>query len=166
MSTRVRVTMLVDVPFSALAEHLAGVLRGRRDLFVSPLRAPGEHVRITWGIVEDTTDEVRKHDAIALDWVPDHPHLFPSFHGLISVRPYFRRSWMRIAGAYDPPLAATGRVIDRIVGRFAAWMTLRRIANELRREIELRYRVNLQEVGAAGTDRHAGGESDVVTGPH
>ncbi len=166
MRTRVRATTLVNVPFSVLADLLADALRERRDLDVSPLVGPGERVRLSWGLVEDASDEARKHEAIAIEWTPEHPQLFPSFRGAISVRPHFRRSWMRVAGAYDPPLAAAGRLFDRVMGRFVAWMTLRRIAADLRRDVESRYLVYLQEIGAAGADRHAGGKSDPVTRAH
>ncbi len=143
MKTRVRVTTLVDVPFSALADLLAEALCARSDLVVSPVAGAGEHVRLDWNMVDDVGDETRKHDAIAFAWTPAHAALFPVLRGSISVRPHFRHSWMRIAGEYDPPLAAAGRLFDRVAGRYVAWRTLRRIADDLRRDVELRYRVNL-----------------------
>ncbi|MDE2482637.1 MAG: hypothetical protein KGN02_10650 [bacterium] len=166
MSTQIRATTLVDVPFSALAEHLASALCERRTLVVSPMWGFGERVRVEWSMVDDPSDRARRHDALAFEWTPDHPQLFPAFRGLISVRPHFRRSWMRIAGAYDPPLAAAGRAYDRLFGRVVAWLTLRRIARALRRDVELRYRVHLQQIGAAGPDGHSGGERDEVARPH
>ena len=143
MKTRVRVTTLVDVPFSAISDLLAEVLRTRSDLLVSPVAGAGEHVHLVWDVVDDVGDEVRKHEAIAFSWTPAHARLFPALRGSISVRPHFRRSWMRIAGEYDPPLAGAGRIFDLVAGRYVAWRTLRRIAQQLRRDVELRYRVNL-----------------------
>lgn len=161
----IHATMLARCPFSVATEMLGRSLREKKDMTVSVTRAIREHVRLGWAVVDDLTDESRRHDAIAIYWTPDHP-TFPSFAGTITVRPHYRESYIRITGTYDPPLGRAGRLFDRFAGRHIARATLLRLIRELVRDIESRYLVYLQEIGAAGAHRHSGGKRDEVLRTH
>lgn len=158
-------TKLVRVPFSAATEMVERALVDRKELVVSAARGVTERVRIGWAIVDDLSDEARRHDAISLYWTPVHAG-FPSFAGTITVRPHFRDVHLRISGHYEPPLGAPGRFFDRLAGRHIARVTLQRLVAELARDIESRYLVYLQEIGAARTHGHTGGERDKILGPN
>ncbi len=132
---------------------------------ISPMHGVRERVRIGWAIVDDFGDTVRRHDAIAIYWTPEHA-IFPSFAGTITVRPHLRRSHVRISGVYTPPFGVPGETFDRMAGRYIASATLHRLIRELGEAIESRYLVYLEEIGAARTDRHAGGKRDQVLGVH
>jgi hypothetical protein len=128
-------TVLVDCPFSAIVDVLACVFRERHYA--------------GWVVVDDADDDVRRHDAIRIDWCDVHSPL-PSFRGRITVRPHFRKSRMRISGTANVP----------------AMFALNEFARDLAAAVELRYLVYLQEIGATGADRHAGRERDQVLGTH
>ena len=89
-------------------------------------------------IVEDATDEVRKHDALEIRWSPKHYALFPDFQGLLTVRPHQAGSYLRIEGAYEPPFGILGRLFDALIGRALARLTLARLLRDLRVDIEAR----------------------------
>lgn len=163
--TKLYVGEVVDCPFSSAIEMLERSLTGRDALLVSPVDGVSERVKIGWSIVDDLGDAARAHEAIALFWKPDHA-MFPSFSGTLTARPHGRRSSLRVTGSYEPPLGKTGAVIDRVAGRYVAYATLQRLLRELKADIESRYLVYLQEIGATRADRHAGGESDQVLRTH
>lgn len=166
MSRRcIHATQLVRCPFSVGMEMIERALRDRKELVVSAARGVTERVRIGWAIVDDLSDEARRHDAISLYWTPVHAG-FPSFAGSITVRPHFRDMYLRISGYYEPPLGSPGRFFDRLAGRHIARVTLQRLVKELARDVESRYLVYLQEIGAACAHRHAGSERDKVLGPN
>ena len=161
----IHATAVVRCPFSAAVEMIERALRDRKEITVSVARGLREQVRLGWAVVDDLSDEARRHDAIALYWTPHHA-AFPAFAGTITVRPRFRDSYLRVSGTYEPPFGSTGRLFDRLAGRQIARITLQRLVRAIARDVESRYLVYLQEIGAARADRHAGGERDQVLGTH
>lgn len=159
----IHATALVRCPFSVASEMIERALQDRREITVSAGHGLRERVRIGWAVVDDLSDECRSHDAVAIYWTPRHK-TFPTFAGTITVRPHFRDVYIRITGHYEPPLGATGRFFDRIAGRQIARVTLHRLLRELARDVESRYLVYLQEIGAAGTHRHTGRKGDEILG--
>lgn len=142
----IHASALVRCPFSVSIEMLARALRDRPDITVSPMRGVRERVHVGWAIVDDLTDECRRHDALTIYWKPEH-RTFPAFSGTLTVRPHFRDVHVRITGNYDPPLGATGRLFDRMAGRHIARLTLRRLIRDLARDAESRYLAYRQEMG-------------------
>lgn len=120
-------------------------LRDRHDIIVSPMRGVRERVHLGWAVVDDLTDECRRHDALAIYWKPEH-RTFPAFSGTVTVRPHFRDVHVRISGQYDPPFGFTGPVFDRMAGRHLARLTLRRLVRELARATECGYLAFRQEM--------------------
>ena len=165
MRRAIQATALVRCPFSQATPMLERALANYPEFTVSPMRGVRERVKIGWSIVDDLTDSARGHDAIAIYWTPENP-TFPSFAGTVTVRPHFRESHIRISGHYEPPLGAPGRFFDRLAGRHIARVTLKRLVRTLGKDVESRYLVYLQEIGAARTHGHAGGKRDKVLRPH
>ena len=123
-------------------------LGDRHDMIVSPMRGVRERVHVGWAVVDDLTDECRRHDALTIYWKPEH-RTYPAFSGTLTVRPHFRDVHVRIAGQYDPPLGGVGRMFDRMAGRHIARLTRRRLIRDLVRDAEARYLTYCQEMGAA-----------------
>ncbi len=166
MSAKViHASALVRCPFSVAVDMMERALRDRHDMLVSPMRGVRERVHVGWAIVDDLTDECRRHDALTIFWKPEH-RTFPAFSGTLTVRPHFRDVHVRITGQYDPPLGGTGRLFDRMAGRHIARLTLRRLIRDLARAAESRYLVYLQEIRAPGSDRHTGSESNEILRTH
>ncbi|MBV8639289.1 MAG: hypothetical protein JO322_14515 [Candidatus Eremiobacteraeota bacterium] len=161
----IHASALVRCPFSCAIEILERALRNRHDIIVSPMRGVRERVHVGWAIVDDLTDECRRHEALTIYWNPEH-RTFPSFSGTLTVRPHFRDVNVRITGCYDPPAGGVGRLFDRMAGRHIARLTLRRLIRSLARDAESRYLVYLQEIRATGTYGHTGSERDEVLRTH
>jgi hypothetical protein len=161
----IHASALVRCPFSVAVEMVERALRDRHDMIVSPMRGVRERLHVGWAIVDDLTDECRRHDALTIFWKPEH-RTFPAFSGTLTVRPHFRDVHVRITGEYHPPLGGIGRLFDRMAGRHMARLTLRRLIGDLSRAAESRYFVYLQEIRSAGADRHAGSERDEVLRAH
>jgi hypothetical protein len=106
---------------------------------VSPISAVSENVRATAAVVDDESDDVRRHDALLLAWRPDHPRLFPEFQGVLTARPKNRGVWLRLDGSYDPPLGFIGKVFDLVFGRAIARSTMARLLAQLSAEIATQY---------------------------
>jgi hypothetical protein len=153
---QLRATTLVDCPFSAAVERLGEALGKHAQFDVSPFPPLAETVHVGWAVIDDVRDEARIHDAISLHWTPQHGKYLPRFHGTITVRPYFRRSSMRLAGDYEPPFGPAGRIFDRIIGRVLAWLTIRRVLRVLKGWTEERYQEYRKEI-AYQDDRHVEG---------
>jgi hypothetical protein len=164
-SNVIHASALVRCPFSVAVEMMERALRARHDIIVSPMRGLRERVHVGWAIVDDLTDECRRHDALTIFWKPEH-RTFPSFSGTLTVRPHFRDVHVRITGQYDPPSGGPGRLFDRMAGRHIARHTLRRLIRDLTRDAESRYLVYLQEIRAAGADGHAGSERNEILRAH
>jgi len=143
----IHASTLVRCPFSVAIEMMERALRDRHDIIVSPMRGVRERVRVGWAIVDDLTDECRRHDALTIFWKPEH-RTFPSFSGTLTVRPHFRDVHVHITGQYDPPLGGVGRLFDRMAGRHIARLTLRRLIRDLTRAAESGYLAYCQEMGA------------------
>jgi hypothetical protein len=158
-------TAIVRCPFSRITEMIERSLEHHREFSVSPMPGVRERVKVGWSIVDDLSDEARRHDAIALYWTPQHA-TFPAFAGMMTVRPHYRESYLRISGYYEPPLGVSGRLFDRMAGRRIARLTLRRLIRDLARDVESRYLVYLEEVGATRAHGHTGGKRDEVLRPH
>jgi hypothetical protein len=144
----IHASALVRCPFSVAIEMMERALRDRHDIIVSPMRGVRERVHVGWAIVEDLTDECRRHDALTIYWTPEH-RTYPAFSGTLTVRPHFRDVHVRITGQYDPPLGGIGRMFDRMAGRHIARLTLRRLIRDLTRDAESRYLTYCQEMGPA-----------------
>ncbi|MGZ3522665.1 MAG: hypothetical protein ACXVAG_17045 [Vulcanimicrobiaceae bacterium] len=65
-------TCYVESPFSATIEFAEAGLKQRPGLAVSPGSALSEEIRVRLRVVDDETDEVRKHDALEIRWSPKH----------------------------------------------------------------------------------------------
>jgi hypothetical protein len=155
----------VRCPFSVAIELIGRSLREKKEITISASPGVRENVRLGWAIVDDLSDESRRHDAVAIYWTPVHRG-FPSFSGTITVRPHFRDVRVHISGHYEPPFGAPGRFFDRFAGRQIARATLLRLVREIARDVESRYLVYLQEIGATRTHGHTGSERDKVLGSH
>ncbi len=76
-------------------------------------------------------------DDLAIEWTPSGYGPYPSFHGMVNVRPADdpRTSNLEIAGDYEAPGGILGRTFDFVLGRRIARDSLgdlvRRLASEL-----------------------------------
>jgi hypothetical protein len=145
-SNVIHASALVRCPFSVSIEMIERALRQRRDMIVCPIRGVRERVHLGWAVVDDLTDECRRHDALTIYWKPEH-RTFPEFSGTLTVRPHFRDVHVRITGQYSPPFGIAGRLFDRMAGRHIARLTLRRLVRDLARSAEAGYLAYRQEIG-------------------
>ena len=136
---RVVVNRIVECPFSATIEFAAEELERSPEVQVSPLESAGESVRLASSVVEDATDAVRKHDALAFAWRARHRGLFPDLHGTLTVRPSVRGSELTLAGQYTPPFGAAGKLFDTIAGHAIARRTLDRFLGHVAQRVESRW---------------------------
>jgi hypothetical protein len=148
-----RATIVVDCPFETAIDRLGEALAHHAQFDVSPFPPLNETVHVGWAVVDDLHDDERDHDAISLHWTPEHGKYLPRFHGSVTVRPYYRKSTMRLSGDYEPPFGQAGKIFDRIVGRVLAWLTIRRVVRVLKawtEERNVQYRADV----AYQDDRH------------
>lgn len=148
-----RATTIVDCPFAGAIERLGEALGEHAQFDVSPFPPLAETVHVGWAVIDDVRDEARTHDAISLHWTPEHGRYLPRFHGSVTVRPYYRRTHMRLSGDYEPPFGAAGRIFDRVIGRVLAWMTIRRVLRVLKAWTEERNRAYRAQI-AYQDERH------------
>ncbi len=79
----------------------------------------------------ETTDQVRAHEALVIQWRYHGLLPAPRFRGMITVRPNGPATLIRIDGHYIPPLGVLGGVLDALVGRFVAHRTVKRLLARL-----------------------------------
>ncbi len=133
-------------PFSAAIEHAHRFLE--RIALRGSLRELVVASDVSAVVVEDFTDETRRHDALELRWQPCSK-LFPAGDALLTVRPHAPQGTeLQFSIAYVPPLGAFGRLFDQCVGRHIAWLTSGLLLRRLRIEIE---RAHLREACADRT---------------
>ena len=137
--TKVAVHRHVSCPFSATMEFAEKAIARRNGLYLTPSPPLGERVRFAATSASDTTDLVRKHDALLIAWRPQTHGLFPDFRGALTVRPQHRGSSLRMEGHYDPPFGMAGKIFDFFVGRNIARRTMHHFLGELAVEIEAEY---------------------------
>jgi hypothetical protein len=117
---RIRRNLYARCPFSAAIERAEYAMH-RYAFFVL--------------VVDDTTDSVRRHDALEITWNP-HTRLFPRAQALLTVRPHAPQGTeLQLSLVYQPPLGTVGLLFDRLIGRHIAWLTAGIFLRELRRAI-------------------------------
>jgi len=125
--------------FSAAIEYAHGFLRRAAER--GWLRELVVESTISSLVVEDFTDDVRRHDALELRWQPKANYL-PSAQALLTVRPHAPQGTeLQFSLAYAPPFGALGRQFDACIGRHIAWVTSGLLLRRVRIEIERRAHV-------------------------
>jgi hypothetical protein len=137
--TTVRASHFCRCPFSAAVEFAEQALRRQPNIRVSAVPPIGDTVSLKTRVVDDVTDDARKHDALLLAWQPAHEALFPHFHGALTARPDGPGTCIRIEGSYDPPLGRFGAVFDAVLGRSIARVTIARLLRDITRTVEDRW---------------------------
>ena len=125
-------TCAFSVAIACAEEYLQrAVVRGRiRELLV--------RTDLSATVVEDYTDTVRRHEALAFQWRP-RSAIFPAAHALLTVRPHAPQGTeLQLSIAYRPPFKRFGGVFDAWLGRHLAWITCGLLLHRLRVEIEHR----------------------------
>ena len=134
--SEVQVTHQCACPFSAVIEFAEKALNESRSMRVSPVPVVAETVHAMAAVVDDSSDDVRRHDALLLVWKPDHRGMFPDFQGVLTARPSGRGAELSLHGRYQPPLGLPGAIFDAVAGRHIARMTMGRVLADLCKEIE------------------------------
>jgi hypothetical protein len=129
----VRKNTLAHCPFSCAIERLEAYLRLPRNRH--QLAALMGARALSALVVEDFTDDVRRHDALELRW---HPRFsfFPVSRALLTVRPHAPGAEMQFSIAYVPPFSTAGRFFDLLIGRHIASITIQLLLFRLRTAIE------------------------------
>ncbi|HKU66954.1 MAG TPA: hypothetical protein VJP85_04165 [Candidatus Baltobacteraceae bacterium] len=138
--TQVREKRFVACPFSAALELAEKAAQQRTGLYLTPLPPLGERASFAVASAPDSTDEVRKHDALLIAWRPQTPGVFPDFHGVLTVRPSHAGVTLQLDGAYAPPYGTLGKMFDFVAGRAIARRTLRHLLDDFAHDIETEYR--------------------------
>ena len=147
--SEVRVTRHCACPFSAVIEFAEKALQGSPWMRVSPVPAVSENVKALAMIVEDSSDDVRRHDALLLAWKPDHRGMFPDFRGALTARPSGRGVQLDLHGRYEPTFGRVGALFDIVAGRQIARMTMGRVLDDLSRQIEEKWNAARQGMRAS-----------------
>lgn len=143
--TQLREKHYVACPFSAAVELAERAAKRHARMYLTPAAPLGERARFTVASTPDSSDEVRKHDALLLAWRPQTAGVFPDFHGVLTVRPNHAGVTLQLDGAYDPPFGAFGKVFDVLAGRRIARQTMRHLLDDFAREIEDEYATERRE---------------------
>lgn len=106
---------------------------------VSPIPVVSENVKAAAAIVDDRSDDVRRHDALLLAWKPHHRGMFPDFQGVLTARPSGRGADLNLHGRYEPPLGLPGAIFDTVAGRHIARITMGRVLCDLCKQIEQKW---------------------------
>ncbi len=149
--SEVRAARQCACPFSAVIEFAEKALHESPWMRVSPVSAVSENVKALAAIVDDRSDDVRRHDALLFAWKPDHRGMFPDFRGVLTARPSGRGVQLNLHGRYDPPFGMPGAIFDAVAGRHIARMTMRRVLDELSKQIEQRWNAERQETRAGAS---------------
>lgn len=129
---------IVDAPFSSVIEYVADFFSEHRHLRLKAVASSKVPVETRYEVMDDRTDAVRGHDALALSWRP-RVSIFPRFEGTVAVRPHFSGSVLSLEGAYVPPGWIFGRFFDALIGQRLACATMDHLLRELRTYVERRY---------------------------
>lgn len=135
----IRVTRHCACPFSAVIDFAEKALHDSPWMRVSPVPVVSENVQAAAAVVDDRSDDVRRHDALLLAWKPNHRGMFPDFQGVLTARPSGRGAELTLHGRYQPPLGLPGAVFDAVAGRHIARVTMRRVLADLCTQIEQRW---------------------------
>ena len=137
--SEIRVTHHCACPFSAVIEFAEKALSESRWMRVSPVPVVAENVQAVAAVVDDRSDDVRRHDALLLAWKPNHRGMFPDFQGVLTARPSGRGAELSLHGRYQPPLGLPGAIFDSVAGRHIARLTMRRVLDDLCKQIEQKW---------------------------
>jgi hypothetical protein len=89
-------------------------------------------------VVDDFTDQVRRHDALEFRWRP-RAVLFPAAQALLTVRPHAPQGTeLQLTISYTPPFHGFGALFDALVGRHIAWLTAGALLLVIKRELQKR----------------------------
>jgi hypothetical protein len=146
--TQLHERRFVACPFSAALEFAESAVNRRSGLFLSPAPPLGEHADVAVASTPDSSDDVRKHDALLIAWRPQRTRFFPDFHGVLTVRPEHAGVTLQLDGVYEPPYGALGKAFDLLGGRSIARHTMQNLLRDLGADIEAEYR---QERSRAAT---------------
>jgi hypothetical protein len=139
MPTEVRVSRHCACPFSAVIDFAEKALHESHFMRVSPVPVISENVQTLAAVVDDRSDDVRRHDALLLAWKPNHRGMFPDFQGVLTARPSGRGAKLNLHGRYQPPLGLPGAIFDTVAGRHIARMTMGRVLDDLCKQIEQKW---------------------------
>ena len=120
----------VRAPFSGAIEYAENFFNRHRRLGLYVVA-----VNVRTGIVEDTADYARRHEALEIEWRAPN-RLLPDLHALLTVRPEAPGSRLFFTADYVPPFGPAGAVFDRVIGRRIAHATFASLLNRLTHDIE------------------------------
>jgi hypothetical protein len=131
-------TTLVEAPFSSVIEYVKDFFDEHPRLRVKAIASTNIGVETQRELVDDETDDVRRHDALTVNWQPRWS-VFPSFRGRVTVRPQAPGSILALEGWYEPPGGLSGQIFDRFVGKRLAYGTMDHLLGRLRDYIKHRH---------------------------
>ena len=85
-----------------------------------------------------TRGEASLNDLMLINWMPEGTAVFPTFEGILVVRPQRERnsSSIELDGTYTPPFGAAGQAFDAAIGHRIAQSTARELLKDLKAAIE------------------------------
>src|SRR6185312_3616212 len=120
--TTVHATREVQCPFGSAVE-LIERFHGTTNHRAGPFSWLQVHVECSLAETRDYTDPARRHEALVLQWRTHGLFPMPRLRALITVRPHWEATELRIDGSYLPPLGIAGRMFDVFIGRRIALRT-------------------------------------------
>jgi hypothetical protein len=126
----------VHCPFSATIEMTVRFHERGTEHWFGPFPLLRTRVACEIAEIRDYTDETRIHEALRLQWTAPNWTLLPPIESLITVRPRGPVTEMRMQGKYHVPLGWVGRILDRIIVKRLAQLTIERFLDELRDFVE------------------------------
>lgn len=106
---------------------------------LAPLPGALEKNVLVW--YERSTDPMHFDEPWTVRWTPEGGGPYPDFCGQLTVRAddTYRTASLELRGEYLPPLGAVGRGFDIVAGSKIASSTVRRILDNIAREMEERF---------------------------
>lgn len=116
--------------------------RGEDGIVRIPLRVPLQDFGLPGALaierdvevtIERRRDELNLNDEFGVEWRPIDDGLFPILHGRLTVWSEGdpQRSFIELAGTYEPPLGEFGEAFDTTIGHLIAQRTATAFLNDL-----------------------------------
>jgi hypothetical protein len=145
--TLLRESILIASPPSEALSGLERYIEGKQNVLtltvpLSTLGLPSElgisrNVRVSFASKrQDALAAGRENEGMSLEWEAEDGGVYPTFDGVLILRPHSGETELELHGEYTPPLGGIGAAFDAVAGNKIAQATVRILLENLKISLE------------------------------
>lgn len=144
--TEVFGTITIKAPYSVAMDAIVRRLKAKKNRIVLevPFKKIGiptnlgieREVDIAFHPVHGYKGEQQLHDELRFTWVPTGGGPFPTFGGMLKLRPLGADTECILSGEYQPPGGKLGEAFDAVIGKRIAEATSNVLLDQIRQDVE------------------------------